>query len=65
MKRESESERLLRLPAIPPAQARRVLPLSRNAVYEAIKRGDIVSVRIGKKIVIPTAPLRRKLGLVG
>jgi hypothetical protein len=43
--------------------AARILPISRNALYEALARGDIESFRIGKKIVIPTAPLRRKLGL--
>ena len=35
--------------------------LSRNAAYEAIERGDIHSIRIGKRIVVPTAPLRKML----
>ena len=33
------------------------LGLSRNATYEAIRRGDIPSLRIGKRIMIPTRAL--------
>lgn len=32
-------------------------PLGRSATYEAIRRGDIPSVRIGRKILIPVAAL--------
>lgn len=35
--------------------------LSRNATYEAIERGDFKAIRIGKRIVVPTAPLRKML----
>jgi hypothetical protein len=41
----------------------RVMPVSRNAIYDACNRGDIECFRVGKKIIIPTAPLRRKLGI--
>jgi hypothetical protein len=37
--------------------------LSRNPAYDACKSGQIPSFRIGKKIVVPTAPLRKMLGL--
>ncbi|MES0091016.1 hypothetical protein [Mesorhizobium sp. M0030] len=37
--------------------------LSRNASYEAAKRGDIPTIRIGRKIVVPVAPIAEKLGL--
>lgn len=37
--------------------------LSRNPAYEACKSGQIPSVRIGRKIVVPTAPLRKMLGI--
>ncbi|MCB1468485.1 MAG: DNA-binding protein [Rhizobiaceae bacterium] len=37
--------------------------LSRNGSYEAAKRGDIPTVRIGKKIMVPVAPLAEGLGL--
>jgi hypothetical protein len=42
-----------------------VMPGCRNALYEAIARGEIESFKIGKRIIIPTAPLLRKLGLAG
>jgi hypothetical protein len=41
-----------------------ILPLSRNGIYDAIKRGDIDVIEIGKKKAIITAPLRKKLGMV-
>ncbi|TPK90556.1 MULTISPECIES: helix-turn-helix domain-containing protein [unclassified Mesorhizobium] len=37
--------------------------LSRNGSYEAAKRGDIQTIRIGRKIVVPVAPIAEKLGL--
>ncbi len=40
-----------------------VLPLSRGSIYAACNSGEIESFRVGKKIVIPTAPLRKKLGI--
>jgi hypothetical protein len=37
--------------------------LSRNPAYDACRSGQIPSFRIGKKIVVPTAPLRKMLGI--
>ncbi|TPJ27161.1 helix-turn-helix domain-containing protein [Mesorhizobium sp. B2-8-3] len=37
--------------------------LGRNGSYEAAKRGDIPTIRIGRKIVVPVAPIANKLGL--
>ncbi|TIP87078.1 MAG: hypothetical protein E5X58_31140 [Mesorhizobium sp.] len=37
--------------------------LARNASYDAAKRGDIATIRIGGKKVVPVAPLAEKLGL--
>lgn len=37
--------------------------LSRNASYEAAKRGDLPTIRIGRRVVVPTAPLLRMLGV--
>jgi hypothetical protein len=39
------------------------LGMAKNATYEAIRRGDIESMRFGGKIVVPTAPLRKRLGI--
>lgn len=35
------------------------------AVRRGIQSGDIPSIRVGRKIMVPTAPLRRLLGLEG
>lgn len=35
----------------------------RNTVYDSCTKGEIECFRMGKRIFIPTAPLRRKLGL--
>ena len=37
--------------------------IGRNASYEAAKRGDIPTVRVGGIIRVPVAPLAQKLGL--
>ena len=41
----------------------RVFRLSKNPAYEAVKRGDFPSIRVGGRIRVPTAPLRQMLGL--
>jgi len=43
--------------------AGRAFGLGRNSSYEACRTGRIPSVRIGGKIVVPTAPLRKMLGI--
>ena len=35
------------------------------AVYAGIRDGSIPHIKVGRKILIPTAPLRRMLGLDG
>ncbi|MFI0844403.1 DNA-binding protein [Mesorhizobium sp. IMUNJ 23232] len=37
--------------------------LARNASYEAAKRGDFETIKIGGKIVVPVAPIAARLGL--
>ena len=56
-------EELLRRPAITPKEALEILPLGRNTLYDAIRRGEIETFRVGKRIFVPTAALRRKLGI--
>ena len=62
-----EIEALLARPTITPDELyrSRVLPLTRNGVYEAIRRGEIEVLEYGRKKAIITAPLRRKLGMEG
>lgn len=64
-KRNVERASALTAPTISPEELHKLklLPVSRNGIYDACNRGEIECFRIGKKIVIPTAPLRRKLGL--
>ena len=54
---------LLFKPTITPDETSLVLDTTRNATYDAIARGRIRSFRIGRLIKIPTAPLRKKLGI--
>ena len=56
---------LLATPTISPEQlySAHILPLSRNGIYEAIKRGEIEAIEYGRKKAIVTAPLRKKLGI--
>jgi hypothetical protein len=56
---------ILQRPGISPEELYRlnVMPVSRNGIYEACKRGEIENFRMGKKIIITTAALRRKFGI--
>lgn len=54
---------ILEKPTCSVEEFRRIFGLSKNPAYEAVKRGDVMSVRIGGSIRIPTAPLRVQLGL--
>jgi excisionase family DNA binding protein len=42
-------------------QAARLLGISRNGAYDAARRGDIPTLRIGKRILVPRAALDRLL----
>ncbi len=45
-------------------EAGKVLGLkSRNAAYEAARKGEIPSIRLGGRIVVPCAKLRQMLGM--
>lgn len=43
--------------------AAETLGLSRNAVYLAAKRGDLPTIRIGKRLLVPIAKLEALLGM--
>ena len=43
--------------------AGKLLGLSRNKAYEAAAKGEIPTLRFGKRLVVPTMPLKRMLGL--
>ena len=42
-------------------EAARVLGIGRSAAYEAVHRGDIPIIRIGRRIVVPVRALTRIL----
>jgi excisionase family DNA binding protein len=44
-------------------QAGQLFGVSRDAAYEAVRRGEIPSLRFGKRIVVPTAKALALLGL--
>lgn len=44
-----------------PEAGRLVAGLGRSQSYEAVRRGDIPVIRLGRRIVVPTAGLRRLL----
>jgi excisionase family DNA binding protein len=46
-------------------EAGRLLGLGRNAAYEAAKRGDIPTLRVGRLLLVPKIPFHRMLGMTG
>jgi excisionase family DNA binding protein len=59
---------------IPPAEDRptlrveevaAILQISRSTAFECCARGEIPTLRFGRRIAVPTAALRRMLGLDG
>ena len=51
-------------PTISVADAGRLLGISRTSAYTAAKAGDIPTIKIGGRILVPTARLRELLGIV-
>ena len=59
-----ELEMLLSVPtADVPDVGRVCFGLSRNGSYDAAKRGDFPTIKVGRLLKVPTASLRRQLGL--
>jgi hypothetical protein len=48
-----------------PEAGREYFDLSRNASYEAARRGDIPTIRIGRLLRVPVVALERKLEETG
>lgn len=44
-----------------PRECGQLLRLSKNAIYAALRRGDIKSIRIGRKILVPMSALEKLL----
>jgi excisionase family DNA binding protein len=46
-------------------EAARVLRLGRNAAYQAVRRGEIPSLRLGRKLLIPKRAIEHMLTTAG
>ena len=44
------------------AEAARVLGIGRNLAYELVRRGELPSLKLGARVVIPRVALERLLG---
>jgi excisionase family DNA binding protein len=40
-------------------EAAKLLGVSRGSAYEAVRRGELPSIRVGKRILVPRAALER------
>ena len=49
--------------SVPVEVAGEALGIGRCSAYTAIKNGEIPHIRIGRRIAVPTAPIRRMLGI--
>jgi excisionase family DNA binding protein len=46
-------------------EAARLLGIGRNTAYEAIRRGELPALRIGRRLLVPRAALESLLSAVG
>lgn len=52
-----------RRPTVTVPEAGRLLGLAKASAYEAAHRGEIPTIRIGRRLLVPTAALRRLVAL--
>lgn len=50
-------------PTLTVAEAAPILGVSRNSLYEAVRRGEIPALRVGSRWLLPTAAIRSLLHL--
>lgn len=60
---KTEVEKLLSRPTISVPEAGAIIGLSRNPAYAAAKKGEIPTIKFGHSLKVPTASLRKILGL--
>jgi len=60
MENERESTQLTRR-VVTVGEAAAILRISRGAAYEAVKRSEIPTIRIGRRLLVPAAALERML----
>jgi excisionase family DNA binding protein len=59
---EEEIQAIFNKPTCTVEELAKVLGIGRRQAYEAVNRGDVPSIRIGGRILIPTRKLRELLG---
>jgi excisionase family DNA binding protein len=50
-------------PTLSVSETGKILGLSRQSAYNAVTAGEIPTIRLGRRLVVPTAALRRLLSL--
>jgi excisionase family DNA binding protein len=50
-------------PTLTVVRAAAVLGIGKSSAYAAISRGEIPSIRLGGRVLVPTAALRKMVGL--
>ncbi len=50
-------------PTLTVTEVAEILGICRTSAYEAVRNGQIPSLRIGNRLLVPTAALRRQLGI--
>lgn len=50
-------------PTVSVERAGELLGISRGSAYDAARRGELPSIRIGHRVLVPTAALLRLLGV--
>jgi excisionase family DNA binding protein len=61
--KKSPAQALAQEPTVRVDDAAALLGMSRNGAYNAIREGNLPSIRIGRCIRVPSAQLRQMLGL--
>lgn len=49
-------------PTVRVEDAARILGISRNSAYEGVRVGEIPSIRVGRRVMVPTASLLKMVG---
>lgn len=60
---QADIAELMSEPTVNVGLAGRVLKISRNTIYKAVRNGEIPTVRIGAQYRVPSAKLREMLGI--
>jgi excisionase family DNA binding protein len=60
---DAQTRAILRKPTCTVDQFAKIVGISRNAVYDLVRRKEIKAIRLGRRVVISTIHVRRMLDL--